>query len=129
MKASQIVACTVGLMLLGLAGCGGSKQEKAQNKMVSATDEMADVLASIKSNADLASAKPRLAKAVAKMNEAMTEAMSLPPDQQKAPDSKMEAAMNRTDQRVQKEIERLERAGVAIGAVFSSIGAPVGMFR
>jgi hypothetical protein len=128
MKASQIVACTIGLMVLGLAACGGSKQEQAQHKMVSATDEMANVLASIKSNADLAGAKPRLQKAVAKMNEAMQEAMAMS-DQQKAPDAKIEAAINRADQRVQQEIARLESAGIAIGPLFSSIGAPVGMFR
>ena len=129
MKMTQIVACTIGLTLLGLAGCGGGKAEKAQHKMVSATNEMADTLASIKSNADLASAKPRLQKAVARMNEAVQAAMSLPPDQQKGLDPKMEAAMNKADQRVQKEIQRLESAGVNIGEVFSSMGTPVGMFR
>lgn len=128
MKASQLVAWTVGLMMLGLAACGGSKHEKVEHKMLSATDDMANILASIKSNADLAGAKPRLAKAVAKMGEAMQEAMSMS-DQQKAPDAKMEAAINRADQRVQQEIARLESAGIAIGPLFSSIGAPMGMFR
>jgi hypothetical protein len=114
---------TVGFLLLPLVGCD-SAHEKAQKKMISYMGDYADILSGIKSNTDFVDAKPKLERLGAQIKDLAKETKALPQptaDEQKKLGQQFEADSKQVSDRLQSEMQRLEKIGVSPLDVMSAM--------
>lgn len=116
MRGAMKLACALMLFaLLCPAGCK-SKQEKAEQNLISLMNEYADALAGIKSNTDFLDAKPKLERIGAKVKDAMNEMKTMPKpsaDEEKKLRQKFETDGEKASKRIENEMERLAKIGVS----------------
>jgi hypothetical protein len=116
MRNSMKWMCAVlALALFVPMGCK-SKQEKIQDKMIGVINDMADLLAGIKSNADFVAAKPKLELLGARMKDITNEAKALPKpstDEDKKLSKELEERSKTASNRIATEMQRLAGIGVS----------------
>ncbi len=109
-KGTSITAIVCVLFLLA-AGCS-SPREKAADKEIALMNEIADKVATIKSNTDLVDAKPELEKLGARMKDLQNDEKNLPAatsDEEKKLNADYKDKKDKAATRLADEIKRLAK--------------------